>query len=202
MSRRVYSDRVPPVEIVDSGLRDWPAEFAQIAHRLRASLGRLAVRIDHIGSTSVPNLPAKDIVDVQVTVETLDLEQLRPLFREVGFVHSSTIGLSDHRPPGAVGPDEDWTKLLFTPTAGQRAAHVHVRVGGRPNQRYALLFRDYLRTHPTAAEAYAELKRRLAALGIDRGVYAETKDPACDLIMVAAEDWAIHSNWRPARPDA
>jgi GrpB-like predicted nucleotidyltransferase (UPF0157 family) len=65
---------------------------------------------------------------------------------------------------------------------------VHVRVEGRPNQRYALLFRDYLRAHPDAAAAYAALKRALAALGIDREVYADVKDPACDLIFVAAED--------------
>jgi GrpB-like predicted nucleotidyltransferase (UPF0157 family) len=48
-----------------------------------------------------------------------------------------------------------------------------------------------------AAEAYAELKRRLAALGIDRGVYADVKDPACDLIIVAAEDWAARTRWTP-----
>lgn len=71
-----------------------------------------------------------------------------------------------------------------------------MRAASRPNQRYALLFRDYLRAHPGAAEAYAELKRRLAALGIDRDVDAEVKDPGRDVIMVSAEEWAAHGGWR------
>ena len=74
-------------------------------------------------------------------------------------------------------------------------SNVHVRVAGAPNQRYALLFRDYLRAHPESAAAYARLKRALAALGIEPGVYAEVKDPACDLIFIAAEDWAVRSDW-------
>ena len=192
---------MPAVEIVEPSPA-WPDEFAFIAQQLRQHLGPIATRIDHIGSTSVPRLPAKDIIDVQVTVAALDLEILRPLFMQAGYGHRSDIHLFDHRPPGDERPDEDWAKLLFTPSDGQRAAHVHVRLPGRPNQRYALLFRDYLRTHPASAAAYAELKRRLASLGIDRFVYADTKDPACDLIMLAAEDWALQTGWKLGPPDA
>lgn len=75
--------------------------------------------------------------------------------------------------------------------------NVHVRVAGRPNQRYPLLFRDYLRAHADAAAAYARLKRRIADLGIDKGVYADVKDPACDLILIAAEGWAEQTGWVP-----
>ena len=63
-------------------------------------------------------------------------------------------------------------------------------VAGRANTRYALLFRDFLRTHPDEATAYAELKRRLAAIAPDSGTYADAKDPVCDLIYFAAERWA------------
>jgi GrpB-like predicted nucleotidyltransferase (UPF0157 family) len=118
--------------------------------------------------------------------------RLEPALARAGFADQDIT--ADHRPPGASGPDDDWRKLLFKPKAG-RPVNVHVRVEGRPNQRYALLFRDYLRAHPDAAAAYAALKRALAALGIDREVYADVKDPACDLIFVAAEDWAAASNW-------
>jgi GrpB-like predicted nucleotidyltransferase (UPF0157 family) len=90
--------------------------------------------------------------------------------------------------------------VLFT--QDRRAANIHVRVICRPNQRYALLFRDYLRAHPQAAAAYAELKRRLAALGIERSVYAEVKDPACDINMVPANAWASAVSWTPGPPDA
>ena len=170
----------------------WPADFESISDSVRHELGQLALRIDHIGSTSVPGLPAKDVIDVQVTVASLDRDRLVPALARAGFVDRA-IG-NDHRPPGATGPDDDWRKLLFQPRTG-RPANVHVRVAGRPNQRYPLLFRDYLRAHPDAAAAYAALKRALAALGIDRGVYADVKDPACDLILIAAEAWAARTGW-------
>jgi GrpB-like predicted nucleotidyltransferase (UPF0157 family) len=171
----------------------WPAEFEAIASALREALGDLALRIDHIGSTSVPGLPAKDVIDIQLTVAALDRERLTAALARAGFVDRGID--HDHRPPGAAGPDEDWQKLFFQPRAG-RAANLHVRAAGRPNQRYPLLFRDYLRAHPDAAAAYARLKRGLAALGIDRGTYADVKDPACDLILIAAEDWAARTGWR------
>jgi GrpB-like predicted nucleotidyltransferase (UPF0157 family) len=74
-------------------------------------------------------------------------------------------------------------------------------VQGRPYQRYALLFRDYLRAHPAAAATYAELKPRLAALNIDIGLYADVKDPA-DIIMAAAEEWSALTGWSVAPSDA
>jgi GrpB-like predicted nucleotidyltransferase (UPF0157 family) len=187
-----------PVQIVAASPA-WAQEFAALAARLRACLGALALRIDHIGSTSVPGLDAKDIIDVQVTVAELDVDRLVPAFALAGFDHRPD-NPGDHRPPGAEGPDQDWAKLFFAERTG-RPTNVHVRVMGRPNQRYALLFRDYLRAHPAAAAAYAELKRRLAVLGISRGVYADVKDPACDIIMAAAQDWAGAAAWQPGPSD-
>jgi GrpB-like predicted nucleotidyltransferase (UPF0157 family) len=170
----------------------WPNEFGAISAAVRDALGSLALRIDHIGSTSVPVLPAKDVIDVQVTVAALDPDRLAEPLARAGFIRQD-IG-SDHRPPGATGPDDDWRKLFFQSGSG-RPVNLHVRVAGRPNQRYALLFRDYLRAHPESAAAYANLKRALAAMGIDRGTYADVKDPACDLIFIAAEAWAAQSGW-------
>jgi GrpB-like predicted nucleotidyltransferase (UPF0157 family) len=85
-----------------------------------------------------------------------------------------------------------WEKRLWQSRPGaRRRVNLHVRVAGWPNQRYALLFRDYLRTHPQAAAAYARLKRALAErLGDDLVAYTDLKDHACDLIVVAAEEWA------------
>jgi GrpB-like predicted nucleotidyltransferase (UPF0157 family) len=77
-----------------------------------------------------------------------------------------------------------------------------MRVQGRANQRYPLLFRDYLRTHPATAQAYAELKRRLAQHLADPRMYPEVKDPAVDLIYLAAEDWAAATLWQPGPSDA
>ena len=79
---------------------------------------------------------------------------------------------------------------------------MHVRVQGRANQRYPLLFRDYLRAHPGPTGAYAELKRRLAAHLADPDTYPEVKDPAVDLIYFAAEEWAEVTGWEPGESDA
>ncbi len=179
----------------------WPGEFEAIAADVRRALGPLALRIDHIGSTAVPGLAAKDVIDVQVSVAALDPEAdlVEPL-RAVGFV-PHTID-RDHRPPGRDGPAADWAKRLLVETPGQRRVNLHLRVDGRPNQRYPLLFRDYLRSHGAAATAYGAVKRQLAGLSLETGVYADVKDPVCDLIMVAAEEWATRTAWAPGRSDA
>lgn len=174
----------------------WPRDFARLAKLIRSTLGDRALRIDHIGSTSIPGLDAKDTIDIQVTVADLDDAQSLLAAGFQGFVVAG-----DHRPPGEPGPEEDWHKRLFLQPDHERRSNIHVRVEGRPNQRYALLFRDYLRTHPRSAEAYAELKRRLAAELRDTATYSEVKDPACDLIAVAAEDWAAGVGWAPGPSD-
>ena len=168
------------------------------ARRIRDVLGPAALRIDHIGSTAVPGLPAKNVIDVQIAVADLDAADALAAagFRPFGE------RMVDHCPPGADASPEQWTKRLFTEPDGERRANVHVRVEGRANQRYALLFRDYLRGHPRTADAYAELKRRLAAHMPDTNTYADVKDPAVDLIALAAEDWAAATGWQPGPSDA
>jgi GrpB-like predicted nucleotidyltransferase (UPF0157 family) len=179
----------------------WAAEFAAIAAELRRALGPAARRIDHIGSTAVPGLAAKDIIDVQITVADLDDDRIAAALTGAGYRARPDIA-HDHRPAGAMGPDADWVKRYFRESPGRRPLHIHVREEGRPNQRYPLLVRDYLRTHPAAAGAYAEAKRRLAAIvGDDSGLYADTKDPISDLIALAAEAWAAATGWRPGPSD-
>lgn len=178
--------------------RHWPAAFAATARRIRDALGPAALRIDHIGSTSVPGLPAKNVIDVQVSVADLgDADGLAA----AGFRVYADIR-KDHRPPGDGHPDSEWEKRLFGEPADERRANIHVRVLGSANARYALLFRDYLRAHPATAEAYAELKRRLAEHMPDTLTYADVKDPAVDLIALAAEDWAAGTGWGPGPSDA
>jgi GrpB-like predicted nucleotidyltransferase (UPF0157 family) len=186
------------VEIVAYQER-WPSEFRAIAARLRQTLGPLALRIDHIGSTSVPGLPAKDLIDIQITVAALD-DQVRTAMAALGYTKRE--GMRDHLPPGMAGPDSDWEKWFFIEPPGQRLTNTHVRVQGRANQHYALLFRDYLRAHPLTAAAYAELKRRLAQHLADPEMYPDVKDPAVDLIYLAAEEWAAATHWQVGPSDA
>jgi GrpB-like predicted nucleotidyltransferase (UPF0157 family) len=180
------------IEIVDYDAR-WPEQYEELAGRLAATFGDRALRIDHIGSTSVPGLAAKPIIDVQVTVR--DFAGVPEALQAAGLEMSDFT--RDHRPPGTSVPDDELEKRLAS-TREPVPANIHVRIDGNFNQRYALLFRDYLRASPAAAEAYARIKRSLADIvGDDRDAYYAVKDPVCDLIMGAAEMWAAETTSQP-----
>lgn len=177
-----------PIVIVPYDAR-WPDEFRELAGRLRAALGPVALRIDHVGSTAVPGLDAKPVIDVQVSVASLvpDAPYLEPL-RALGFrLH-------------AENPDR--TKRLFREPVGERRAHVHVRELGSFDERLNLLLRDYLRSHPEDAHEYARVKRGLAErFRLDREGYVRAKEPAVWSILRVAHDWAQQSGWRPGPTD-
>jgi GrpB-like predicted nucleotidyltransferase (UPF0157 family) len=189
----------------------WTAEFAQAAARVRAAFGPLALRIDHIGSTSVPGLDAKDIIDIQVTVAALvPAEPIVEALAHSGVTFRAGFN-QDHRPAGNANPPSGWAKLMGSVSTeaggdgrpGERAVNIHVRVAGNPNQRYALLFRDYLRHDIAAAATYALIKHNLAEIAPDNfDAYYAIKDPVCDLIMAAAERWAQQSAWALGPSDA
>jgi GrpB-like predicted nucleotidyltransferase (UPF0157 family) len=172
----------------------WPQEFETIRQSLQEILGALALRIDHIGSTSVPGLGAKDAIDVQITVQALEPE-IRQKLVDAGYEYREANAY-DHVP---LGEDEDprlWAKFCFVQPAGQRRAHIHVRAAGNPNQRYPLLFRDYLRAHPYSARTVELIKRQLARYhGDDVEAYYDVKDPVYDLIWDAAQEWARTTGW-------
>lgn len=182
---------------------EWIYQFEELKIKIADILEGKFVSIDHIGSTSVPGLGAKNRIDVQITVEKLTTEFKEFLdgkLKLAGFPVSNSS--QDHRPPGDKSPDHDWEKLFITgicPDFDFRA-NIHVRELGKENQKYPILFRDYLRAHPSAASAYEVLKRELARYHKDdRIAYCEIKDPVCDLIMVSARDWAIQNGWELER---
>jgi GrpB-like predicted nucleotidyltransferase (UPF0157 family) len=182
----------------------WPREFEEIGARLRSALGVLALRIDHVGSTSVPGLGAKDVIDIQVTVASLSPhESLVAAFDRAGGYRWREGVQEDHQPLGSDAPPQEWKKLYFREPEGQRRIHIHVRVAGAANQRYALLFRDFLRHSPLFAANYEAVKQALARLHPhDIDAYLSVKEPAFGLIMLAAEEWAKTTAWRQQEPDA
>ncbi len=171
----------------------WAEDFNAVAQPVAAALGGWALRVDHIGSTAVPGLAAKDIIDMQVTVADFTPD-LQAAFERAGYTRGEHN--RDHVPSGAAGSAHDWEKQMYRPPAGTRPLNLHVRRALSPNGRYALLFRDYLRAHPLAAAAYGRVKAALAQHGpTDWDLYYDVKDPVCDILMAGAEDWAAATGW-------
>ena len=168
---------------------------------LRNILGALALRIDHIGSTAVPGLAAKDVLDIQITADRLS-HKIESAMNLAGFLRLSNI-TRDHLPPGKVEDAHEWEKWFFQPASAGRQANVHVRLPGRANQRYAILFRDYLRAFPAIAQAYGQVKEAIVKYHPepDMEAYYDIKDPVCDIIHAGAEQWAHATNWRVAPSD-
>ncbi len=176
----------------------WPQRFTTFGKTLREAAGADALAIHHIGSTSVPGLAAKDVTDIQVTVADLSLP-FREAFEDLGLTFR-TID-HDHCPPGLDLTPEQLEKRYFSSDAPR--SHVHVRIQGRFNQRYALICREYLRTRPMAANAYAEVKRQLARyFPNDVNAYYDIKDPVFDVMMAGGLEWAEAVNWRQPPSDA
>ena len=131
----------------------WPAQFAEEAERLHELLGDLAVRVDHVGSTSVPGLAAKPVIDVQVSVAAIVPRApiVDPLVA-AGYRHSIDPIETEHEFLSR-GYDDGYPRLV----------HVHVCEVGSAWERRHLAFRDALRADADTAAEYAALKRRLAA---------------------------------------
>jgi GrpB-like predicted nucleotidyltransferase (UPF0157 family) len=175
----------------------WAPGFATLAGRLGDALGSLAVAIDHVGSTAVPDLPAKDCVDVQIRVESVDASQLVPLFSAIGFRCRPEIWNR-----AEVSSGQECAKLVFAPPAGARACNVHVRYREGPNARYALLFRDFLRADAPSRRAWGAFKEQLAQRVPDLIGYGQIKAPATEVLMAAAERWALETGWSMPAPAA
>jgi len=178
--------------------KEWPDEFKLLGAQLRKELGGRALAIHHIGSTAVPGLVAKDVIDAQITVASLDESILTDLLA-AGF--TKVRATKDHCPPGMTLPDEDLAKLMINGSG--RRSHIHIRVEGRFNQRYPLLCRDYLRTHQSVADAYGRVKQELAKYFPDNvDAYYDIKDPVFDVLMSGARDWETITDWTPPQTDA
>ncbi len=191
LSGMPFADEVGPVKLV-AYRASCTTEFDAIPARLSDAIGALASSIDHVGSTSVPGLPAKDVIDVQVRVPRLDRQPLVQRFERIGFRLRPEPWNSFE-----VSLGERYEKLVFAPPVGERACNVHVRIDGQPNARFALLFRDFLRANDEARDAWGEFKTRLVAEVTDLGCYGQIKEPATMLLLEAASAWAVSTNWSP-----
>ena len=167
----------------------WPARFRELAVPMRRVLRDVARRIDHIGSTSVPGLDAKPIIDIQISVQTFEpISAFRDPLESLGYIFRSE--------------NEERTKRYFREVPGTMRTHIHVRQAGSWAEQFALLFRDYLRAHPEAAREYALLKYQLAAqFAADRHAYTDAKIPFTWALMQEADRWSQTTGWQPSSCD-
>jgi GrpB-like predicted nucleotidyltransferase (UPF0157 family) len=137
---------------------DWPAWFELESARIKSVLGSFVLAIEHAGSTAVPGLPSKPIIDLLVGVRCFEEAKERCVgpIEELGYIYKPEY--ASWLPNELFfrkGPPGPWTH------------HVHLMEPSNPRWEAILVFRDYLRAHPDAASAYADIKRSLAASSID-----------------------------------
>jgi dephospho-CoA kinase len=185
----------------------WPDQARRIAARLNTACGHRAVRIDHTGSTAVKGLAAKDVIDMQVTVASLDdADALAEAMTSAGYVRRpithdeskpdarSTVAEFDHTDDESL-----WQKRIHASADPGRPTFVHVRVDGWPNQQFALLFVDWLTANPEVREQYLAVKREAERTG-DIAGYVAAKEPWFHDAYRDARAWADASGWRAKEP--
>jgi GrpB-like predicted nucleotidyltransferase (UPF0157 family) len=133
---------------------NWAAWFDEEAERICTALGDLAVRIDHVGSTSVPGLAAKPVIDIQVSVASI-------IPRAPTAAALAGIGYEHNVDP--IDDEHDFFSKGYGYDADARRVHVHVCLAGGEWERRHLAFRDWLRAYPEDAAAYEAMKREAVA---------------------------------------
>jgi len=175
-------DESDPVEVVPYNA-EWPRRFGSCRERLSTVLRVKPMRIEHVGSTAIPDLPAKPVVDIQVSVEDIR--------RELAYVPAiESIGVQLR--------SRDNEHRYFRPFSGHpRDVHVHVCNAGSTWEARHLLFRDFLRANDDAKTVYVAAKRDAATRWtFDRIAYADAKTAVIDQLMAEAETWARQTGWQ------
>jgi len=164
-----------PVIIVDYDPQ-WPILYEEERGRIIGIIGHKILAIEHIGSTAVPGLGAKPIVDIMACVRgSSDADDCVPILRNIGY---------DDVTPQEGKPD--WYYCLGKGTRSM-GYHLHLMRYMSDFAKKHILFRDYLRAHPDAAQQYFELKRGLVArYGPDRVAYTESKTSFIESIVARA----------------
>jgi GrpB-like predicted nucleotidyltransferase (UPF0157 family) len=150
---------------------NWSADFNQIESRIRSALGTRTKRIDHIGSTAVPHLDAKPVIDILLEVDHVADEHVQTSLETIGY--SLIVDEPGHR--------------MFSSTLHD--VHIHVWQSGNPEIERHLLFRNWLRKNDEDRRLYEREKHRLAALEWpSQNDYAEAKTSVIGEILARARE--------------
>jgi dephospho-CoA kinase len=171
----------------------WPSQASRLIARLRDSAGDSVIRIDHIGSTAVAGLPAREVLDIQLVVDDLGAAgRVAEAARPAGFVSVPGQWFGTDR-YGTEHPEE----VLVGADPG-RPANLHIRPVWAPIWLETLLFRDWLRAHNHERDAYAAVKRELANRPAgDADAYRADRMPWIQAAMARAEQWTDDIGWSP-----
>lgn len=194
-----HRSRRPDRHAVVEPRPDWQSRGERVVAKLAAALAgpRGVTEVSHIGSTSVAGLIAKDVIDVQIGVRTLhdaDGAAFHQALRQAGYLLTPD-NTEDHPKPGT--DPGGWRKRFYGGCDPGQVVHVHVRETASPGWRFALLFRDWMRSVPAERLAYAAEKQRLLAIDGATAVYAEAKEPWFDRAYKRANEWAVATGWTP-----
>ena len=152
----------------------WPELFEELRAPVVAALGELVVIVEHVGSTAVPGLAAKPIIDMDVVVPSIaDIPEAIRRLAILGYVHRGDLGITGRE--------------AFTSPAGKPRHHLYVCTLESEELRRHRSFRDYLLTHPDDARAYGALKRAAARrFAEDRAAYNEAKTRFVEAVLQRA----------------
>ena len=169
---------MPPIQVIPYDPA-WPDEFSREASNITRALGSFAITLQHIGSTSIPGIWAKPIIDLLGSVEQIEeCDGHNATFASLGYEPMGEFGIAGRR---------YFRKIT---AAGVRTHHLHVFQVGSPQIARHLAFRDFLRAHPVHARAYAALKRKLAAqFPHDLDGYCDGKDAFIREMDAKAATW-------------
>ena len=153
---------------------EWAEIFAREKQLLKKTFGNTIIAIEHVGSTAIPGIPAKPIIDMNIGVRSLKIARnMKNKFKKIGYEYRPVNPLISKRQKKQL----KWQELYVKGPESKRTHFAHVTVYNSDYWRRDLLFRDYLRRNPPRAEEYANLKRKLAKkYPKNRMKYTENKD--------------------------
>jgi dephospho-CoA kinase len=172
----------------------WAHDGERLIGRIRRALGERALSVDHVGSTAVPGLVAKDVIDLQVGVRDL-LDADRPAFIDAMTAAGFPRSPGHWWDSGADG--KEWPKRVHGNADPARVTHIHVREHGSVGWVWALRFRDWMRADPGARDSYAQFKRELSGRLTRTADYAAAKEPWFATAHGDASSWSARTGWRP-----
>ncbi len=150
----------------------WKQDFISISNEIRDALGELALRIEHVGSTSVPGLSAKPVIDIDVVIRDHSvLDEVVSRLAKIGYQHEGNLGIAGREAFGYEGKEH------------LKEHHLYVCPEDSPELKRHIAFRDYLRSHPDAAQEYSRIKEEAASFyPYDIDQYIGHKSPVIEKI--------------------